>query len=433
VRDMSPEPQQESTEPARPLPVTAACEPLVAEANETPQGAGGSGAAEDSRAAALQDTERLLRVVANNATLGLFIMDERQQCVYMNPAAEALTGYHLEETRGRPLHDVLHHTRPDGSRYPLEDCPIDRAFPAGNQEQGTENFVHKDGSFYPVAFTASPIRDEITGQTIGTIIEVRGIADELEREAERDRLLAAEREARQKADHANRAKSEFLAAMSHELRTPLNAISGYVQLLQLEIHGPVTSHQGGALQRIESAQRHLLGLINDVLNYTRLEAGRVSYDIAPIDLAELAAETLRMVEPQLGARGLVSEPRYPSERLPALGDRDKVCQILLNLLSNAVKFTASGGRIRVEVHSADHGRQVAVLVSDNGVGIPPEQQERIFDPFVQVNRSLTQSTDGVGLGLAISRDLARAMSGELCVSSRPREGSTFTLTLPAAR
>lgn len=145
-----------------------------------------------------KDVTRQLNAVLENATVAVFLMNERQQCTYMNAAAERLTGYSLDETRGRALHDVVHHTHPDGSHYPLEDCPIDRAFPERNRMQGEETFVHKDGTFYPVAFTASPIRGD-HGEPIGTIIEVRGIAAEKARETA---LLESEERFRNMADHA---------------------------------------------------------------------------------------------------------------------------------------------------------------------------------------------------------------------------------------
>ena len=390
---------------------------------------------------ALAERERLLQTIARNATLALFVMDERQQCVYMNPAAERLTGYTLNETWGRALHDVVHHTRPDGSPYPLADCPIDRALPENNAERGTEVFVHKDGSFYPVAFTASPIRDEVTGVPLGTVIEVRDIRAELAAAAERERLLAAERVARAEAEQqraeavaASRAKGEFLAVMSHELRTPLNAISGHVQLLEMELHGPLTDAQRDALARVQRAQRHLLSLINDVLNFAKLEAGKVEYDVREVDLSSLIADVAPMIEPQVGAKGLTYEVRPPAGGCLAWADSDKLRQILLNLLANAVKFTTKGGRITLGVATRRETPDVVYLrVEDTGIGISRAQQATIFDPFVQVFRAGSREGEGgaggVGLGLAISRDLARGMGGDLRVRSTEGAGSTFTVTL----
>jgi PAS domain S-box-containing protein len=378
---------------------------------------------------------RQLETLAENATLALFVMDEHQRCTYMNPAAERLTGFTLGELQGKALHYYVHHTRPDGTPYPLEECPIDQAFPQNMREQGEETFVHKDGSFYQVAFTASPIRQE--GRTVGTIIEVRDIRGEKARERERERLLAAEREARAEAETANRAKSEFLAVMSHELRTPLNAIGGYAELLEMELRGPVTPAQREDLDRIQRSQKHLLGLINEVLNYARLETGMLTYDLRPTALADVVATAVPLVEPQRRARGVTLDVALPDgdgARPPlALADRDKLQQILLNLLSNALKFTPEGGRVTLElVPVRDGARHGTVRVVDTGVGIPDDKLEAIFEPFVQVGRSLSSPREGTGLGLAISRDLARGMGGDLTVESTLGQGSTFTLTLPLA-
>ncbi|HEY7766984.1 ATP-binding protein [Longimicrobium sp.] len=718
---------------------------------------------------------RQLETVAENATLALFIMDEHQRCTYMNRAAEELTGFRLQELQGKALHYYVHHTRPDGTPYPLEECPIDQAFPQNMREQGVETFVHKDGHFYPVAFTASPIRQE--GRTVGTIIEVRDITDEVRVErrlaflaalgqalqpltdpdqvvataarllgehlqvdrcayaeveadedhflltgdytrgdtasivgryamsafgaealrlmrrdepyvvddmatdprvsegdraayeqtqiravismplhkagrfvagmavhqrtprhwldedvellrtvtqrcwesieraralrslqeserrlraalaqaeaardraerlqaltaalarartvddvatvvvadmvgaqgaqtgalavrtpdgealellrtvgfpepvpahvmrqrldfrspltecyrtqspvwvetregaegldaryplvaptwdslgvaaaafvpllvagetvgvisfsfdapraftpgqrafllavgqqaalaVERARLFEAEHAARAEAERANRAKSEFLAVMSHELRTPLNAIGGYAELIGMGIRGPVTEQQHEDLRRIQASQRHLLGLINEVLNYARLETGTVRYDVADVDLGEVLAAAQALVGPQAQAKELsLAVARCPAG-LAARADAEKVRQVLVNLLSNAVKFTAPGGR--VELSCAASGSDVHVLVRDTGIGIAGDQMERVFEPFVQVRADLARTAEGTGLGLAISRDLARGMGGDLTAESTPGVGSTFTLTLPAA-
>jgi len=251
---------------------------------------------------------------------------------------------------------------------------------------------------------------------------------------------AAER-ARVMAEQANRAKSEFLAAMSHELRTPLNAIAGHAQLLEMGVHGPLTDAQRQALGRIQWSEGHLLALINDVLNYAKLEAGRVQYEMSDVGLADLIKEVLSMIQPQLAAGELSYALNVPDD-IVAHADREKIRQILINLLSNAIKFTDRGGRITIAAsrdadsasnRSRDGGAPPIVLqVSDTGIGIPADKHESIFDPFVQVHRNLTRSTEGTGLGLAISRDLARGMGGDLSVESAVGNGSTFSLRLQAA-
>jgi signal transduction histidine kinase len=247
----------------------------------------------------------------------------------------------------------------------------------------------------------------------------------LERTSELERQRAL-------ADEANKAKSTFLAVMSHELRTPLNAIGGYVQLLEMGIHGPVTPEQREALSRIDRSQRHLLRLINDVLNLARIEAGRVEYLLEDLSVAEMVAAVAPMVEPQLAAKGIGFEVRV-DPAVVARADRDKAQQVILNLLGNAAKFTPEGGRVVVDLgHRAEVADRVFLRVTDSGPGIPRDMLTSIFEPFVQVDSSHTRSGQGTGLGLTISRDLARGMGGDLRARSVVGEGSTFTLSLPRA-
>jgi len=245
-------------------------------------------------------------------------------------------------------------------------------------------------------------------------------------------LDEAER-ARAAAEEANRAKGEFLATMSHELRTPLNAIGGYVDLILMGIRGPVTDAQRGDLDRVQASQRHLLALINQVLNFARLEAGTVSYNLQPVVAADAIASAVPLVEPQSAAKRIALGVRLPGdeagEPLCVRADPDKLQQILLNLVSNAVKFTDEGGWVRVELLRNGSGT-ARVQVVDNGIGIEADRLDSIFDPFVQIGRGLTHTVEGTGLGLAISRDLARAMGGDITVRSTPGAGSTFTLELP---
>jgi signal transduction histidine kinase len=217
--------------------------------------------------------------------------------------------------------------------------------------------------------------------------------------------------------------------MSHELRTPLNAIGGYAELIEMGIRGPVTDEQRADLARIQASQRHLLGLINEVLNYARLEAGAVQYDLRAVPVAGVLAGVESLVRPQVRAKGLALTVGTCDPALAVRADADKLGQVLLNLLSNAVKF-ADAGAITISCRAS--GDRVEVAVADTGVGIPADQLEHIFEPFVQVGRALNAPVEGTGLGLAISRDLARGMGGELTVESTLGAGSTFRVTLPSA-
>jgi PAS domain S-box-containing protein len=247
---------------------------------------------------------------------------------------------------------------------------------------------------------------------------------------ERARLYEAERQARAEAEEANRAKAAFLATMSHELRTPLNAIGGYAELLEIGVYGGLTQAQADAVRRLQRSQRHLLSLIDDVLHFARLEAGHVELEIGEVDCDALLSGLESLVGPQLAARALAYA--YTPAPLPlfARGDAEKLRQILLNLLANAIKFTPEGGRVEVWAEGANGA--VLLRVRDTGTGILPEHLESVFDPFVQVGRTLSSPREGVGLGLAISRDLARAMGGDLLAESTPGQGSTFTVRVPRA-
>ena len=243
-------------------------------------------------------------------------------------------------------------------------------------------------------------------------------------------LVASERSARQEAEEANAAKSQFLATMSHELRTPLNAIAGYSELLKLELRGPITPEQREDLERIDRSQRHLLSLINDVLNFAKIEAGHVSVESKAMGLASVIQSLREFVEPQLREKGLTFTMADDIPDAEACGDPDKVRQVLINLLSNAIKFTPPGGHIELECYEDD--KMLYLSVQDSGSGIPEDKLEAIFEPFVQVNRDYASKHEGTGLGLSISRDLARRMGGELSVTSAMGVGSKFVLALPRA-
>jgi signal transduction histidine kinase len=256
---------------------------------------------------------------------------------------------------------------------------------------------------------------------------------ESERNARREAEAArAEAEARrQEAEAANHAKSEFIANMSHELRTPLNAIAGYVELLEMGLHGTVTPGQREDLRRIGQNQRMLLGLINDVLNFAKLEAGHVEFQMSRVPVHETLASMEALVMPQLRARSLHYAYSPVDPNLTVYADREKLQQIVLNVLTNAIKYTAAGGAIQLSATATDDS--VGICVRDTGRGIAQDKLDQIFEPFVRVDTGYTRATEGTGLGLSISRDLARAMGGDLTVSSVLGEGSTFVVSLPARK
>ena len=244
---------------------------------------------------------------------------------------------------------------------------------------------------------------------------------------ERARLYEEERQARSEAEAANRAKADFLAAMSHELRTPLNGIGGYVDLLDMGLRGPITKAQRADLDRIRRNQQHLLLLIEDVLSFARVEAGRLEVDDDPVAVDETLRSLESMIHPQVVAKRVRFLYESCDPALRARGDRDRIVQIGANLLANAIKATPAGGNITLSaVADADH---VRIRVADTGVGIPADKLETIFSPFTQLGRSLNNPRGGAGLGLSISRGLAAAMGGTLMVESTEGEGSTFTLSL----
>ncbi len=257
--------------------------------------------------------------------------------------------------------------------------------------------------------------------------------------AEAEAARAEAELARAAAESANASKAQFLSSMSHELRTPLNAIGGYAQLIEMGVHGPVTPEQTTDLVSIQRSQAHLLGLVDAVLNYAQLGAGRVVYATESIQLVEAVHSVEELVAPQLRSKGINCNFERCARPLMVSADAAKVRQIVLNLIGNALKFTPSGGRISVACddaqtspNAANDRRMFTVSVTDTGIGIPAEKLDTIFDSFVQIGRRLTSTDGGVGLGLAISRDLARGMGGDITVESTLGAGSTFTLALPAA-
>jgi PAS domain S-box-containing protein len=370
---------------------------------------------------ALRESEQRFRNMADNSPVMVWVTERDGRCMYLNRRWYEFTGQSPEDALGFGWLRAVH---PD-DRQAAED-----AFLAANEQQTPFQLEYRlrrhDGEYRWAIDAASP-RFGTNGDFVGYIGSVIDIMERKLAEQQREHALSEAENARAQAVEASQAKSQFLAVMSHELRTPLNAIIGYTDLLEIGVAGPTTDQQGRQLGRIKAGARHLLSLIDEILTFSRIEAGRTELHIAPVDIDELARDTITLVAPLAQEKGLrftYSPPRHASV---IDTDEGKVRQILLNLLSNAIKFTDSG---EVHLDIAAHSASIDIAVRDTGIGIPPKELESIFEPFRQVSRGNTRDASGTGLGLAVSRELARLIGGDIEVTSVLGEGSVFTIHLP---
>jgi PAS domain S-box-containing protein len=329
---------------------------------------------------------------------------------YCNPYWYEYTGLSVRETLGFGWTAAIHPDDRDRVIASLQAAAED-----GEEYEVEFQLLRRDESYNWFLARGRPRRDDA-----GKIDAWLGIAVNIEER----------KKAEQDAWAASQAKSEFLASMSHELRTPLNAIGGYAELLAMGIRGPLNAEQAQDIARIRRSQQHLLTLINDVLNFAKVDAGQTEYRMTAVPVDETLRDTESMIAPQILAKGLHYSYKGGDKSDSVLADPEKLQQIVLNLLGNAVKFTEAGGTITLSSEAV--GICIEIRVADTGPGISPEKLERIFDPFVQAERRLSQPVQGVGLGLAISQDLAQAMGGSVTVESVLGKGSTFTLSLPRA-
>ena len=365
-----------------------------------------------------QSEERFRLLVQGVQDYAIFLLDPDGRIASWNEGAQRIKGYRAHEIIGR--HFSAFYPAEDAASKPKRELEI--AIREGKyEEEGWR--VRKDGSLFWASVLITAIHTE-SGSLLGFAKVTRDLT---ERRALQERAIGDARRIAE-AEASTRTKSEFLASMSHELRTPINATLGYAALMELGIGGQLSDAHAEYLGRMRRSQEHLLRIINDLLSYARSEANKIEYEIVPLRAQEVVDAVVPLVAPQAHAKGIAVEHDACPIELVALADRQRFEQIVLNLLSNAVKFTPSDGRIRVDCRDADSA--VAISVTDTGPGIATEHQAAIFEPFVQIGRSLNSGHEGTGLGLAISRDLARAMNGEVTVKSEMGHGATFTLTLP---
>lgn len=396
---------------------------------------------------ALEEASTRLDAIIRNTTMAVFMMDDRQHCVFMNPAAEALTGYTLEETVGRTLHDVVHHTYPDGRPFPIEECAIDRAFPEESQTIGEEIFVHKDGSFYPVGFTASPIRDE-SGKTVGTVIEARNISEEqAARKAMEDFNRVLEDRVEQAIQERKKLENQLLQAqkmeavgqltggVAHDFNNLLQVIGGNLQLLEQQLIGDDRKH------------RHVANALAGVQRGAKLAAQLLAFgrqqplDPKPTNIGRLVREMDDMFRRTLG-EAIEIETVIQGGLWNCLVDRSQIENVLLNLAINARDAMDGAGKLTIEAgnaslddaYAAEHlevtpGQYVMLAVTDTGSGIPADIIEKVFDPFFTTK----EPGKGTGLGLSMVFGFVKQSGGHVKLYSEQGEGTTVRLYLPRTR
>ncbi|NNC52477.1 MAG: PAS domain S-box protein [Erythrobacter sp.] len=395
----------------------------------------------------LEEVTRRLDAILNNTTMAVFMMDERQHCSFMNRAAEELTGYSFEETQGRPLHDVIHHTHPDGKPFPIEECAIDRAFPENNQSQGEEVFVHKDGSFYNVAFTASPMTND-KSKTIGTVIEAHNIDEELkaraalnsfnealkkrvddaiaERKALEEQLLQAQK---------MEAIGQLTGGVAHDFNNLLQVIGGNLQLLKQDpiIDGRNIVRINNAISGVERGAK----LASQLLAFGRQQPLKPK----PTNAARIIRDMDDMFRRTLG-EPVEIETIVSAGLWNCLVDPRQLENVLLNLAINARDAMKGQGRLTIEAgngsldddYVAQHpdaaaGQYVVLAITDTGCGIAPEDLFKVFEPFFTTKAP----GEGTGLGLSMVFGFVKQSGGHITIYSEVDEGTTVRIYLPRTR
>jgi len=351
------------------------------------------------------------------------LVDAEGKIRLVNAQTERLFGYYREELIGQPIEMLIpprYRGRHVGERRGYYSDPHVRPMGVGLELNG----LRKNGSEFPVEISLSPVSTRE-----GAFVSC-AVRDSTERKTLERQL----RELNAALESANRAKDSFLASMSHELRTPLNAIIGFTGTLLMQLPGPLTTEQERQLEIVQSSARHLLSLINDILDLAKIESGKIELLYETISAKEIVDEVSSSLAALAAEKALDFTTHVTDNGDPIVTDRRALAQILLNLTNNALKYTEAGS-VRIDVWATNHNERSAVAfsVSDTGIGIKPEDQERLFNAFEQLDRSNTRRYEGTGLGLYLCRNLAQLLGGELTVTSEFGKGSTFTLTLPRAR
>lgn len=360
-----------------------------------------------------------MNYILNNSADGIIIINSQGQITSFSRGAEDITGYRASEVIGKECCQVMkHHSQEFEQLCGSFLCAFcNTASDTASEKKpvvGREVYiVHKNGNYVPVLLTSTPIYDDD-----GNLIEVLQIFKDL---TEIKNNLT-------KLEEANRSKSEFLATMSHELRTPLNAVLGFAELLETENFGPLNEKQKRFISNIHMAGKHLLSLINDILDISRVESGKMEWERELIDLPELFKGAINLLREKAAQNGITIQLNLEPDVGEFIGDERKIKQIAYNLLANAVKFTPEGGEVGMDVRKRGHWLEVEVW--DTGIGIPPEKRDAIFEPFYQVDNSLTRKHQGSGLGLALVKKMVNLAGGQVWVDEAPGKSTVFKFTIP---
>lgn len=375
----------------------------------------------------------LISTITNNAQQALFLMDERQFCTYMNPAAESMTGFQLHEVQEKPLHYYIHHTHPDGRHFPIEECPIDSALPTQHQTKGEEVFIHKDGHFYPVTFTASPILEN--GQPVGTVIEARDTTEEKKLQEElrtkekkaMDLLENKVKERTGQLEKTNYELMQFASVASHDLKEPVRKISIFSKMLRDQLSASMDPQDFKYLNNIIHSAERMKQLIDDLLSFSRLTEVNEHYETVDLNMI------LNQISDDLQIPIREKEASIHCQHLPSItGVPFQLGQVFQNLLSNSLKFAHNDRkpeiRINTEQKMVDGKAFHKIIYQDNGIGFKQEHAARIFDVFHRLHTR--DQFEGTGVGLAIVKKIIDLHRGIITARGSENEGATFEIYFP---
>jgi PAS domain S-box-containing protein len=370
---------------------------------------------------------QLSQNISDKAADSIFVTDDKGRVTFINPEAVKTFGFTPEELTDQPLHDRIHHHYRDGRPFAREECVLERIHATGKTVRNYEDvFFRKDGSAVNVECSNAPL--EVNGQRVGAVLMARDVTEQKAQEEIGRRSRELE-EQNLRIQEGSRLKNEFFANMSHELRTPLNAVIGFSEYMVDEKAGPINAQQREYLTDVLTSAKHLLQLINDVLDLAKLEAGKMELKIEDFSLKEMIEEVCTIIGPMASKKRTRLQIEAPPDVVVQTLDPVKFKQVLYNLLSNAIKFTSEGGKVRLIASLTEHGR-VRVDVKDTGIGVKADDLPRLFHEFEQLD-SGSDRQQGTGLGLALTKRIVETQGGAISVESEFGKGSTFTIMLPA--